>query len=98
MPDGPGGCWRCFPVDCLKIDRSFISDVADDPSATAVVNSIVAIAHSLGLTSVAEGVETQAQLGFLRQCGCNGFQWYYFSRPLPAAEFAALLLEEQGLN
>lgn len=81
---------RRFPVDSLKIDRSFISDAADDPSAAAVVTSIVAIAHSLGLQAVAEGVETRRQLDFLRHCGCDSFQGFYFSRPLPAADFAAL--------
>ena len=82
---------RRFPVDCLKIDRSFISDVASDPSASAVATSIVAIGHSLGLQVVAEGVETAEQLAFLRQCGCDSFQGYHFSRPVPAAEFATLL-------
>jgi len=82
---------RRFPVDSLKIDRSFIGDAADDPSAAAVVTSIVAIAHSLGLQAVAEGVETRRQLDFLRQCGCDSFQGFYFSRPLPAGEFASLV-------
>jgi EAL domain-containing protein (putative c-di-GMP-specific phosphodiesterase class I) len=88
---------RRFPVDCLKIDRSFISDAASDPSAAAVATSIVAIAHSLGLHAVAEGVETKEQLDFLRACGCDSFQGYFFSRPVPAAEFAALVREERRL-
>jgi EAL domain-containing protein (putative c-di-GMP-specific phosphodiesterase class I) len=88
---------RRFPVDYLKIDRSFISDAASDPSAAAVATSIVAIAHSLGLRAIAEGVETREQLDFLRACGCDSFQGYYFSRPVPAAEFAALVREERRL-
>lgn len=82
---------RRFPVDCLKIDGSFIHDVPGDQSAAAVAASIVAIANSLGLTSVAEGVETRAQLDFLINCGCGGFQGYLFSPPVPAEEFAAML-------
>jgi EAL domain-containing protein (putative c-di-GMP-specific phosphodiesterase class I) len=88
---------RRFPVDCLKIDRSFISDVATDASAAAVATSIVAIAHSLGLNALAEGVETAEQLDFLVKCGCDSLQGYYFSRPLPAPEFTALLCEERRL-
>ncbi|HEY7746990.1 MAG TPA: EAL domain-containing protein [Desulfuromonadales bacterium] len=88
---------RRFSVDCLKIDRSFISDAASDPSAASVATSIVAIAHSLGLRSVAEGVETKEQLDFLRDCGCDSLQGYYFSRPVPAAEFAVLLREDRRL-
>jgi EAL domain-containing protein (putative c-di-GMP-specific phosphodiesterase class I) len=89
---------RRFPVDCLKIDRSFICDVACDSSAAAVATSIVAIAHSLGLQDVAEGVETAEQLAFLRQCSCDALQGYYFSRPLPAVEFAELLAEDRRLK
>jgi EAL domain-containing protein (putative c-di-GMP-specific phosphodiesterase class I) len=88
---------RRFPVDSLKIDRSFISDVASDLSAAAVATSIVAIAHSLGLYAIAEGVETREQLDFLRSCGCDSFQGYYFSRPLPAEAFAELLTEGRRL-
>jgi diguanylate cyclase (GGDEF)-like protein/PAS domain S-box-containing protein len=89
---------RSFPVDCLKIDRSFITDVTTDPSAAAVATSIVAIAHSLGLHAVAEGVETQEQLDFLRHCGCDSLQGYYFSRPVPPEAFASLLTEGRRLE
>lgn len=82
---------RSFPVDSLKIDRSFINDVATDPSGASVVASIIDIAHNLGLTAVAEGVETLEQLKFLSGCDCNMFQGYLFSEPLPAGEFADLL-------
>lgn len=86
---------RRFPVDCLKIDRSFISDVADDASAAAVATSIVAIAHSLGLQAVAEGVETKEQLAFLYECGCDSYQGYLFSAPLPQDGFTELLCKAQ---
>lgn len=82
---------RRFPVDCLKIDRSFISDVADDPSAAAVATSIIAIAHSLGLQAVAEGVETREQLDFLSKCGCDSYQGYLFSAPVPTSDFTEML-------
>jgi len=84
---------RRFPVDSLKIDRSFIRDVADDPSGASVVTSVIDIAHNLGLTSVAEGVETSEQLAFLAACGCDIYQGYLCSKPLPAEELAALLRE-----
>jgi diguanylate cyclase (GGDEF)-like protein/PAS domain S-box-containing protein len=89
---------RHFPVGCLKIDRSFITDVTTDASAAAVATSVVAIAHSLGLVAVAEGVETQAQLDFLRHCSCDSFQGFYFSKPLPAEAFAALVREGRRLE
>ncbi|MFA5515180.1 MAG: EAL domain-containing protein [Desulfuromonadales bacterium] len=85
---------RRFPFDCLKIDRSFIHDVATDPSAAAVTTSIVAIARSLGLHAVAEGVETRDQLDFLVRSDCDTCQGYYFSKPVPADVFAAMLREK----
>ncbi|WP_282756106.1 putative bifunctional diguanylate cyclase/phosphodiesterase [Desulfuromonas thiophila] len=88
---------RHFPVDCLKIDASFIRDVDRDPSAAAVVTSIIDIAQNLGLTTIAEGVETHAQLTFLRRCQCDALQGYLYSRPLPAADFAQLLAQPPAL-
>lgn len=82
---------RHFPVDTLKIDRSFIADVARDPSCASVVTSIIAIAHNLQLTTVAEGVETKQQLAFLIDCDCDAYQGFLFSRPLPAEQFAELV-------
>ncbi len=82
---------RRFPVDSLKIDRSFISDVTTDPSGASVVTSIIDIAHNLHLKAIAEGVENSAQLDFLIACQCDTIQGYYFSKPLPAIAFADLL-------
>jgi diguanylate cyclase (GGDEF)-like protein/PAS domain S-box-containing protein len=84
---------RRFPVDTLKIDRSFIADVESDPGSASVANSIIDIAHNLGIEAVAEGVETVEQLDFLRRCGCDKFQGFLFSRPVPAEQFAELLRE-----
>lgn len=88
---------RRFPVDYLKIDRSFITDAATDSSDAAVASSIVAIAHSLGIKAIAEGVETWEQHDFLAQVRCDEFQGFLFARPLPASEFAGLLREDRRL-
>ncbi|WP_243439674.1 putative bifunctional diguanylate cyclase/phosphodiesterase [Fundidesulfovibrio soli] len=84
-----------LPISTLKIDRSFIGGLPGDPEDAAIVNSVVSIARNLGLEVVAEGVETQAQLDFLKSLGCGGgFQGYLFSRPVPARDFAKLLVRE----
>ncbi len=80
-----------FPIDVLKIDRSFVSDIARDASDAAIVASIIALAHNLKLSVIAEGVETAEQLDYLRRHGCNEMQGYYFSRPLAADDFEQLL-------
>lgn len=80
-----------FPLDKIKIDRSFISDIASDSDDAAIVTAIIAMAHSLNATVVAEGVESAAQLQFLRERGCDEFQGYYFSRPLPCEELLGKL-------
>ncbi len=82
---------RTLPIDELKIDRSFLIDVESSRDSAAIVRAIIALAHSLDMEVVAEGVETKGQLGFLREHACEVFQGFLFSRPLPAAEFERLL-------
>jgi diguanylate cyclase (GGDEF)-like protein len=82
-----------FPIDQLKIDRSFIHDVPGD--GEAIATAIIAMAHSLDLTVVAEGVETAAQLDFLRRAGCDIVQGFYFARPMAGGELTALLRERR---
>ncbi len=86
-----------FPLHCLKIDQSFISDLAAQAKDAAIVNAIIVLAHNLGLEVVAEGVETKEQLEFLRRSDCDKAQGYFFSRPVPAAEFEALLARPKFL-
>lgn len=78
-----------LPLDQLKIDQSFVRDVLVDPNDAAIAKTIVALAQSLGLAVIAEGVETQAQKDFLAVHGCHAYQGYFFSRPLPIAQFEA---------
>ena len=80
-----------LPVTTLKIDRSFVVDVADDADGSAIVSAITGLARSLLLSVVAEGVETVAQRNALRACGVTTMQGYLFSKPLPVAEFDKLL-------
>src|SRR5690606_8466671 len=82
-----------FPVDRLKIDKSFVATIDSDREAPIVV-AVVALAHSLGLEVVAEGVETNAQLERLAELGCDEMQGFLFSRPLPADRFEELLMLE----
>jgi diguanylate cyclase (GGDEF)-like protein/PAS domain S-box-containing protein len=82
-----------LPVRRLKIDRGFVQDIGEDPDDAAIVSAIIAMAHTLGMEVIAEGVETAEQLACLRSLGCDRAQGYYFSRPLPAEEFLELLRE-----
>ena len=86
-----------FPIDVLKIDRSFVSDITRDANDAAIVDSIIALAHNLKLAVIAEGVETAEQLAYLREHGCDEMQGYFFSRPLPADEFEQLLRARTSL-
>jgi diguanylate cyclase (GGDEF)-like protein len=86
-----------FPLDELKIDKSFISGTPSDTTDVAIVRAIIALAHSLDLRVVAEGVETEAQRAELQALGCDQFQGYLCSRPLPAASFIARAREINGL-
>jgi EAL domain-containing protein (putative c-di-GMP-specific phosphodiesterase class I)/CheY-like chemotaxis protein len=87
-----------FPIDCLKIDRSFINNITTDPDAAMIATSIIALGHRMGLKIVAEGVETEAQLGYLKQNGCDEIQGFYFSKPVSGEAFAALLHEGKSLD
>jgi diguanylate cyclase (GGDEF)-like protein/PAS domain S-box-containing protein len=82
-----------FPVGKLKIDRSFVRDIGRGACDRAIVEAIIRMAASLGMRTVAEGVETQEQLAFLRERGCNAMQGYLLARPLPAGDFARFLRE-----
>jgi len=81
-----------FPIDTIKVDRSFVRDLPDTPEDRAVTDAIIAMGRSLSMTVIAEGVETRAQADYLRGRTCDEFQGFYFSKPMPAAELAALLL------
>ncbi|MDS4069487.1 MAG: EAL domain-containing protein, partial [Candidatus Competibacter sp.] len=80
-----------FPVDVLKIDRSFVIELPASPSSAAIVDAIVTLAHGLGLAVVAEGVETSEQMAFLQAHDCDEGQGYFFGHPLPLVEFRNLL-------
>jgi diguanylate cyclase (GGDEF)-like protein len=82
---------KSFPIDLLKIDQSFVRDVATDPDDAAITAAIIQLAHDLRLKVIAEGVETEEQLAYLRKRGCDEAQGFYFGRPLPVDEFARLL-------
>jgi EAL domain-containing protein (putative c-di-GMP-specific phosphodiesterase class I) len=80
-----------LPIDTLKIDRSFTARVPADRKSCTLVSTIIGLAHAFDMTTVAEGVETQAQLDYLIQEGCDESQGYFHSRPVPKAEFERLL-------
>ena len=80
-----------FPIDTLKIDQSFVHDINTDPDTAAIVTAIIAMAHSLRLKVVAEGVEFSEQANFLRRHGCDQMQGFLIKPPVPAAEFLKLI-------
>ena len=88
---------RQFPIDCLKIDRSFVHTMVQDSGAATIAMSIIDLAHRMQLTVVAEGVETDAQLGLLRRRGCDQVQGFLLSEPRPAADFEKLLQAGRAL-
>lgn len=87
-----------FPINTLKIDRSFVKDIISDPDAAAIVKAIISMAHSLKLEVVAEGVETESQLSFLRSQGCDKMQGFLFSSAVPAETFTRFLLTGRRLD
>lgn len=87
-----------LPIDSLKIDRSFVTNVTTEKDDAAIVMALVAMAHSLGIKVIAEGVETQEQLHFMARHSCDMFQGYYASKPLPPEAFTALLKEGRSFQ
>jgi EAL domain-containing protein (putative c-di-GMP-specific phosphodiesterase class I) len=83
-----------FPIHSLKIDRSFIVEIAGDPHTASITQAIIKMAHVLGLRVIAEGVEKEGELELLKSWGCDAVQGFYYSRPVPAEGFAALLAVE----
>ena len=81
---------KIFPIDHLKIDRCFVKDIADNKSDENIATTIILMAHNLGLSVIAEGVETADQLGLLKQHHCNEAQGYHFSKPVPGEEFSKI--------
>ena len=92
------GYLRDFPVHVLKVDRSFVRDLTTDPKDAAVVAAIIGLAHTLDLEVTAEGVETEEQLAFLREHGCDEYQGYLFSKPVPAKAIARMLSPSERLR
>ena len=82
---------RDMPIDILKIDKSFIDNIASSPEAVCLTQTIIRLANDLGLATIAEGAETIEQVEMLRDLGCRLVQGYYFSKPVPAAELGPLL-------
>ena len=85
-----------FPIDQLKIDRSFVRDMVTDADSAAITQGIIGLARSLRLQTVAEGVETAEQRDVLKASGCDKMQGYLFSRPLPADQFGELMRRHRG--
>ncbi len=82
---------KILPLDRVKIDRAFVRDILDDAASGAIANTIISLARALDLPVIAEGVESEAQRNYLQGLGCNSFQGYLFSPPLPVADFEAFL-------
>lgn len=89
---------RRLPLDCLKIDRSFVRDMLTDQADFAIVHGVISLAHSFGYQVIAEGVETEAQCTSLAQIGCHLAQGFYFAPPMPAADLPAWLRQWQALS
>ena len=91
-------CLRDYPFDTIKIDRSFVSDLASSRDVLAVIHATVTLVGNLGMASVAEGVETAAQVAILKQLGCRYAQGYYFSRPVAAENLLEVLADRDDTS
>jgi EAL domain-containing protein (putative c-di-GMP-specific phosphodiesterase class I) len=87
---------RMFPIGHLKLDRSFVMEIGQGADGSVICDATIGLAHNLGLTIVAEGVETEAQLAYLKERGCDLIQGYLFSKPLPADEVVAFIRQCNG--
>jgi len=85
-----------FPLDELKVDRSFINELEDETSEAPIVRAMVSLAHDLGMRVVAEGIETQVQLDYIKDLDCELYQGYLCSKPVVAKAFTDLLNAQQG--
>ena len=82
---------QAFPFDKIKIDRAFVINLGRNPQSASIVRAVIGLGHGLEMSIVAEGVETQEQLGFLADEGCDAVQGYFLGKPLPIAQYAVLV-------
>jgi EAL domain-containing protein (putative c-di-GMP-specific phosphodiesterase class I) len=82
---------KCFKIHKIKIDQSFVRNLAETPEDQAIINAVIDLSHNLGFQIIAEGVETSWQLEYLRKQDCDEVQGYFFSKPLPAEQFVAFV-------
>ncbi|UZR29771.1 putative bifunctional diguanylate cyclase/phosphodiesterase [Methylococcus mesophilus] len=92
------GRLKLLPIQSLKIDRSFVQDIETDHGNAKICDGIIALGHSLGLTIIAEGVETEAQKNLLQNSGCDAIQGFLIAKPLPAEDVAKLIVQVNGIN
>ena len=89
---------RSFPFDKIKIDRSFVRDLSDKRDSRAIVNAVIGLGRNLGMSTTAEGVETEIQLEAVRQEGCTEVQGFLFSPPLPSSAIDKLFASQEGMD
>ncbi|MEG1774883.1 MAG: EAL domain-containing protein, partial [Clostridia bacterium] len=89
---------KSLPADIVKMDKSFLDEAENDQRGKKIISGMVAMIRGLGMTTVAEGVETKEQLDFLKQAGCDIVQGYYWSKPLPLQAFEALVFSKKPLE
>jgi predicted signal transduction protein with EAL and GGDEF domain len=87
---------QAFPFDKIKIDRAFVINLGRNPQSAAIVRAVIGLGHGLGMSIVAEGVETQEQLGFLAEVGCDAVQGYFIGKPAPVGQYSALVGRPAG--